>query len=74
LLCDVSFKRQKHLAEFLEITQQAVSRWVNGVTEPNLDNLVRIADFFDVSIEELLKGKKCNNPWCYKHRKYGCRE
>ncbi|MCL2177642.1 MAG: helix-turn-helix domain-containing protein [Firmicutes bacterium] len=73
LLCDVSFVRQKNLAEFLGVTQQAVSRWVNGVTEPNLDNLVRIADFLDVSIEELLKGEKCKEPWCYKYRKYGCR-
>lgn len=45
---------QDEFAEKLFITRQAVSRWENGETLPNVDTLKRIAETFNVSVDHLL--------------------
>ena len=45
---------QDELAERLHVTRQAVSRWENGDTTPNVDTLRDISRMFDVSINTLL--------------------
>ena len=45
---------QNEFAEKLSVTRQAVSRWENGDTVPNIDTLKLIADTFDVSVDFLL--------------------
>lgn len=50
---------QNEIAFRLGMTQQTYSRYENGVNEPNLEILIKIADFFQVSIDDLL-GRKCN--------------
>lgn len=45
---------QRKMADFLEITQPSYIRYENGSAEPTLEKLVKIADFFDVSIDYLL--------------------
>lgn len=45
---------QDQLAEHLKITRQQLSSYENGRFEPNMDTLVSIADFFDVSLDYLL--------------------
>lgn len=45
---------QEELAEKLFVTRQAVSRWENGETEPNVETLKLLSKFFDVSINTLL--------------------
>ena len=45
---------QGQLAELLGVTRQTVSQYVNGISEPGYAALVKIADFFDVSIDYLL--------------------
>lgn len=42
---------QKELAEKLKIKQNSYSDWENGKSEPNIEMLVRIADYFDVSLD-----------------------
>lgn len=37
-----------------EIGQKAVSKWETGEREPELSRLIKIAKFFDVSIDDLL--------------------
>lgn len=49
---------QKQLAEFLCVTDKAVSRWESGVGNPDLDYLPQICDFFDVSLDYLIRGIK----------------
>ncbi len=49
---------QDRLAEYLGVTPQAVSRWESGVCYPDMNALPAIADYFSVSIDELL---------CYNH-------
>ena len=48
---------QEQLAEQLHVTRQAVSNWETGKTQPDIETLTRIADFFGVSVEQLIYGK-----------------
>ena len=43
---------QTALAEYLAVSPQAVSRWENGVSVPDICLLPQIAAFFSVSIDE----------------------
>ena len=45
---------QDELAEKVFVTRQAVSRWENGETVPNVETLKLLSKFFDVSINTLL--------------------
>ena len=57
ILCSLRTERglsQDELAEQLFVTRQAVSRWENGETTPNVETLKRLSQFFDVSINTLL--------------------
>ena len=48
---------QKAFAERIGTTQQNISNYENGLTEPSLDCLKRIASEFSVSLDGLLLGK-----------------
>ena len=45
---------QDDLAEKVFVTRQAVSRWENGETTPNIETLKLLSKLFDVSINTLL--------------------
>ena len=45
---------QEELAEKVYVTRQAVSRWENGDTVPNIETLKLLSKLFDVSINTLL--------------------
>ena len=45
---------QKELAEKLDISRQAVSRWEQGISEPSTENLVSIGKLFGVSVDDLV--------------------
>lgn len=47
---------QENLAERLNVTRQAVSNWENGKTEPDIETLTKMAQIFDISIDELVDG------------------
>ncbi len=53
---------QNELAKALGLTQQAISAYENGLREPDLETLQKIADFFDVSIDYLLGKSDIRNP------------
>ena len=48
---------QRDIAERLGISQPSYIRYENGSSEPSQENLVKIADIFDVSVDYLL-GRK----------------
>jgi len=45
---------QEKLAAYLNISYQAVSKWENGLAYPDITMLPSIANFFKVSVDELL--------------------
>ena len=45
---------QQQLADKLSVTQRKISYWESGKIEPDLESLWRLADFFDVTIDELV--------------------
>ena len=45
---------QRDMAERLGISQPSYVRYENGTSEPTQENLVKIADIFDVSTDYLL--------------------
>lgn len=44
---------QLELAEALNVSRQSVSLWENGSTTPALDKLQFLAEFYDITIDEL---------------------
>lgn len=44
---------QTALAEYLSVSSQAVSRWENGISVPDICLLPQIAAFFSITIDEL---------------------
>ena len=49
---------QEQLAEMLNVTPQAVSKWENDIACPDISLLPELAKTFNVSVDELLIGKK----------------
>lgn len=49
---------QDEMAKKLFVTRQAVSRWENGETIPNVDTLKLISNIFDISINSLITDNK----------------
>lgn len=47
---------QEALANELGISRQAVSRWERGEALPDTENLIALADLFEVSLDELVRG------------------
>lgn len=46
---------QEGLAEKLNVSRQAISKWELGTTLPETDKVIAISDFFEVSTDYLLK-------------------
>lgn len=49
---------QEQLAEKLNISRQAVSRWESGTAMPDAANLLSLSDLFDVSVDQLLRDER----------------
>ena len=45
---------QKALAEKLNVNFRTISAWEKSVCEPSLEMLVKLAEFFEESIEDLI--------------------
>jgi len=50
---------QDKLATYLNLSYQAISKWENDETQPDISLLVPIANYFDVSLDYLL-GNECS--------------
>ena len=49
---------QSELAEKMNVTDKAVSKWERDLSCPDINTISKLADVLDVSVEELLKAKK----------------
>lgn len=45
---------QKQLADLMRISYKTVSHWETGYTEPSIAQLIALADFFHLSLDELV--------------------
>ena len=48
---------QSDLANTLEVSRQSISKWENNSAVPELDKLIRMSDFFEISLDELVYGQ-----------------
>ncbi len=48
---------QNDVAEELHISRQSISKWENDISYPDLDNLVKLSTYYEVSTDHLLKDK-----------------
>ena len=44
---------QKQLADKIANVQRNVSNWENGASEPDCETIIKLADLFDITIDEL---------------------
>lgn len=47
---------QDYLAETLNVSRQAISKWEVGSTYPDIDRLVQISNLFGITLDNLIKG------------------
>ena len=56
---------QQQLADNIMVSQQSVNKYENHNIEPDIDTLIKIADYFNVSLDYLVgrtaKEEICNN-------------
>ena len=51
---------QEELAVRLNVVRQTISKWEKGLTVPDADTLIRIAEILEVNVSELLGAKVSN--------------
>lgn len=49
---------QEKLAEYLGVSYQAVSKWENGITSPDISLLPAISRYFGITVDELLQAEQ----------------
>ena len=49
---------QMELAEYLSVSNKTVSKWESGVGIPEVTTLMILADFYDVTVDDILRGSK----------------
>ena len=50
---------QRELAEYLHITDKAVSKWERGISFPDITILIPLSEALNVSLYDLLTGGSC---------------
>ena len=48
---------QDQLADKIGVSRQAVSKWERGEASPDIENLIALSEIYEVSLDELVKGK-----------------
>ena len=48
---------QEYLASVLNVSRQTISKWETGESNPDIDKIVPLCNFFEISTDEFLKGK-----------------
>lgn len=52
---------QNELADFLGVKRSTITMYVNGKSYPEFRTLIKIAEFFDVSLDYLVTGERVEN-------------
>lgn len=53
---------QENIANVLNLSVQAISKWETGASLPDIMQMPRLAEYFDVSIDQLFYGLDYHNP------------
>lgn len=48
-------KLQTELADYLNVNHATVSAWEKEISEPNIQTLIKLADYFEVSLDYFLE-------------------
>jgi transcriptional regulator with XRE-family HTH domain len=49
---------QEQLGQKLNVTRQAIYKWESGKGYPDIQNLIKLSELFEISIDELIKGDR----------------
>lgn len=58
---------QQDLSDKLNISRESISKWERGINLPSTDILINIADIFDLTLDELVKGERNNKNFLQKN-------
>lgn len=61
---------QEQLAEKLNVSRQAVSKWESGISMPESEKLILLSEFFGVSVDDLIKDKSKKTNYNTKTKDY----
>ena len=53
---------QNQVGDYIGISPQAVSKWENGQTQPDIDTLCKLASLYNITVDELVG--RSNKPKC----------
>ena len=45
---------QQDLSKVINVSTKTISHWETGYTEPSINQLIALANFFDITIDELV--------------------
>jgi transcriptional regulator with XRE-family HTH domain len=48
---------QESLSEVLGISRQSISKWEQGNSAPDIDNIKKLSDYFNVSVDSIVNGE-----------------
>ena len=49
---------QEYIAEQLNVSRQAMSKWEKDISSPDTNNLIQLADILNTTVEYIASGKK----------------
>lgn len=55
--------KQVELADKINLKSSAVSKYEKGLTQPNIDTLIKLAEIFSVSVDYLVGISDISNPY-----------
>ena len=60
---------QEELAAAMDVSRQAISKWENGQCNPDTENLIRLAEIFEVDVNLLIREDAVPAPVQYENKK-----
>lgn len=49
------------MAEKLDVSRQAISKWESGQANPDINNILKLSNIYEVSTDYILTGKELDN-------------
>ncbi|WP_308126675.1 helix-turn-helix domain-containing protein [Priestia aryabhattai] len=49
---------REELAQVMNVSRQAVYKWENNKGYPDIENLIKLSDLYNVTIDELIEGDR----------------